>query len=44
MGNEFPIKPYEDLMFIFPAELRHFVPTYWVDAERISVSGNFVVV
>jgi len=43
-GNEYPVKPYENLMFIFPAELRHFVPAYWVDAERISVSGNFVVV
>ena len=43
-GNEYPIKPYENLMFIFPAELRHYVPAYWVDAERISVSGNFVVV
>jgi hypothetical protein len=44
MGNEFPVKPYDNLMFIFPAELKHFVPAYWVDAERISVSGNFVVV
>jgi hypothetical protein len=44
MGGEFPIKPYENLMFIFPADLEHFVPAYWVDAERISVSGNFVVV
>ena len=44
MGNEYPVKPYENLMFIFPAELKHFVPAYWVDAERISVSGNFVVV
>jgi len=43
-GNEYPIKPYENLMFIFPAELKHYVPAYWVDAERISVSGNFVVV
>ena len=42
MGNEYPVKPYENLMFIFPAELRHFVPAYWVDAERISVSGNFI--
>ena len=42
-GNEYPVKPYENLMFIFPAELKHFVPAYWVDAERISVSGNFVV-
>ena len=43
-GNEYPVKPYENLMFIFPAKLRHYVPAYWVDAERISVSGNFVVV
>ena len=28
----------------FPSKLKHFVPAYWVDAERISVSGNFVVV
>ena len=44
MGSEYPVKPYKNLMFIFPAELKHFVPAYWVDAERISVSGNFVVV
>jgi len=44
MGNEFPVKPYENLMFIFPADLSHYVPAYWVDAERISVSGNFIVV
>jgi hypothetical protein len=44
VGSEYPVKPYENLMFIFPAELKHFVPAYWVDAERISVSGNFVVV
>ena len=43
-GNEYPVKPYENLMFIFPADLSHYVPAYWVDAERISVSGNFVVV
>ena len=43
MGTEYPVKPYENLMFIFPAGLKHFVPPYWVDAERISVSGNFIV-
>jgi len=43
-GNEFPVKPYENLMFIFPADLSHYVPAYWVDEERISVSGNFVVI
>ena len=44
MGSEYPVKPYENLMFIFPAALKHFVPAYWVDAERISVSGNFIVI
>jgi len=44
MGNEYPVEPFEHLMFIFPAELKHFVSPYWVDAERISVSGNFIVV
>ena len=44
MSTCYPIKPYENLMFLFPAELEHYVPAYWVDAERISVSGNFVVV
>jgi len=43
-GSEWPVKPYENLMFIFPSMLTHFVPAYWVDAERVSVSGNFVVV
>ena len=42
-GNEYPIKPYENLMFLFPANLRHYVSSYWVDEERISVSGNFTV-
>ncbi len=44
MGSDYTIKPYEDLIFIFPAKLRHSVPPIWVDEERISVSGNFVVV
>jgi len=44
MGCDYPVRPYENLMFIFPNRLRHFVPAYWVDAERISVSGNFIVV
>ena len=42
--NEFNVKPYEGLMFIFPAELRHQVPPFYVNSERISVSGNFVVI
>ena len=44
MGCEYPIKPYKSLMLIFPAKLEHFVPPYWVDADRISVSGNLIVV
>ena len=43
-GNEFPVQPYENLMFIFPNNLQHYVSSYWVDAERISVSGNFIVI
>jgi len=43
MGCEYAVKPYEGLMFVFPSKLKHYVPAYWVDAERISVSGNFVV-
>ena len=42
--TEFSVKPYENLMFIFPNKLRHYVPVYFKDAERVSVSGNFVVV
>lgn len=42
-GNEYPVKVFENLMFIFPASLRHYVPAYWVDEERVSVSGNFMV-
>ena len=44
MGCEYPVRPYENLILIFPNELKHHVPSYWVDAERISVSGNFIVV
>ena len=44
MGCEYPVRPYENLMFIFPNNLKHYVAPYWVDEERISVSGNFVVV
>ena len=44
MGSDYVIEPYENLMLLFPNELIHYVPSYWVDEERISVSGNFVVV
>lgn len=39
----YSVVPFNNLMFIFNAELRHNVPPYWVDAERISVSGNIVI-
>ena len=44
MGAEYPVKPYENLLLMFPAMLKHHVPAYWVDAERVSVSGNFMLV
>jgi len=43
VGTEYSIRPYENLLLIFPAELIHTVSPYWVDTERVSVSGNFVV-
>jgi len=43
-GGEYPVRPSKNLMFIFPAKLKHFVPQYYVDAERISVSGNYKVI
>jgi len=43
-GSLFPIEPYEGLFLVFPANMNHFVPTFWTDDERISVAGNFVVV
>jgi hypothetical protein len=36
----YKVTPYNGLMFMFPSALRHFVPPYYVDKERISVSGN----
>ena len=41
--NGFVVRPSNNLMFIFPAKLRHYVPPYWIDEERIGVSGNFVL-
>jgi hypothetical protein len=43
MSTNLPVKPFENLMFIFPSNLEHYVPPFWVDEERISVSGNFLV-
>ena len=35
------VKPSDKLILMFPATLNHFVPSFWADEERISVSGNF---
>ena len=43
-NTSYPITPYEGLFLLFPANLTHHVPPFWVDEERISVSGNFAVV
>jgi hypothetical protein len=42
MFTNFKIKPFKNLMLVFPSKLRHFVPPYWTNSTRISVSGNFV--
>jgi len=39
----FKVQPYEGLMLIFPNNLEHHVPPFWIDEERISVSGNINV-
>lgn len=44
MSTCFTVTPYEGLMIIFPAKLKHSVPPFWIDKERISVSGNFTLV
>tara|TARA_R100000656_G_scaffold121142_1_gene95890 strand:- start:422 stop:1129 length:708 start_codon:yes stop_codon:yes gene_type:complete len=37
----YSIVPSENLILMFPSTLNHTVPPFWVDEERISVSGNF---
>ena len=39
----FTIEPYRHLMFVFPAALQHYVPPFYTDYERISISGNYVL-
>lgn len=41
-GSGYYVKPYERLMFVFPANLKHHVAPFWTDDIRISVSGNYV--
>ena len=37
---EFRVKPGDQLMFIFPSYLVHYVPPFYTEDVRISVSGN----
>lgn len=41
MYDNYKVTPFNGLMLIFPAKLRHYVAPYWVDKQRISVAGNF---
>lgn len=43
MYDKFLTKPFDGLMFIFPSKLKHYVPPFWADKTRISVSGNIRV-
>lgn len=44
LGTEYAVTPYKNLMFMFPSNLKHSVPPFWTDDERISVSGNLICV
>ena len=35
------VVPENNLILLFPATLDHMVHPFWVDKERVSVSGNF---
>ena len=37
------VTPQNNLILMFPATLDHMVHPFWVDEERISVSGNFTL-
>ena len=37
------VKPYKGLMYVFPATLQHFVPPFFTDFTRISISGNYIL-
>jgi len=38
--SQYAVKPFDNLLLMFPASLNHTVYPFWIDAERISVSGN----
>ena len=37
------VTPQTNLILMFPATLDHMVHPFWVDEERVSVSGNFTL-
>ena len=37
------VKPYKGLMYVFPATLQHFVPPFFTDFTRISISCNYLL-
>lgn len=39
-NTEFRVRPSNNLMFIFPAKLKHIVYPFFADKVRVSVSGN----
>jgi hypothetical protein len=42
-SNAFTLEPYKGLGLIFPAALQHYVPPFYTDFERVSISGNYVL-
>jgi len=41
--KEWDVAPTENLILMFPATLDHSVHPFWVEGERVSVSGNFTI-
>ena len=39
-----PVRPRDNLMFVFPSKLQHGVPPFYTQGCRVSVSGNWIVV
>lgn len=37
----YDLEPQENLILFFPSTLNHIAYPYWIDGERISISGNF---
>ena len=42
-AREWDVTPDENLILMFPATLDHSVHPFWVEGERVSVSGNFTI-